>query len=148
MTAQEAKHEFAEHWGTYLKITTFRDPLERFISSMLMTGNIARYDPAHLQYGTPLNVDAIEKYYIKNKDTCCYCRSQDDYTTDMDILIRISHFQEDYNSLCNKLNIPSITIPHLNKNKKRIETDIKNFLKIYNICDSPTPNPTVVVDTM
>jgi hypothetical protein len=130
MTSFEAQKEFAEYWDIYLKITSVRDPLERFISSVLMTGNIARYDPEHLQHGTPLNVESIVKYYIKNKDKCCYCRSQNDYTTGMDILINIDNFQEDYDSLCDKLGILKISIPHLNKNKNKIQTDI-DYLKIY-----------------
>ena len=128
MTSFEAQKEFAEYWDTYTKITTVRDPLERFISSVLMTGNIARYDPDHLQHGTPLNIEKLENYYIKDK--CCYCRSQNDYTTGMDILIHIDNFQKDYDFLCDKLGIPSIIVPHLNKNKNKIETDI-DFSKIY-----------------
>ncbi len=131
MTVDEAKHEFAEYWDTYTKITTIRDPLKRFISSALMRSHIARYDISHLEHGTPLNIEKLENHYIKNKDSYCFCRSQDEYTTGMDILIHIDHFQEDYKNFCDKLGIPSIIVPHLNKNKNKIETDI-DFKKIYN----------------
>lgn len=131
MTAKEAMHEFAEYWDTYLKITTLRNPLERFISSALMPGHIARYDPDHLQHETSLNADAIVKYYIKNKDSYVFCRSQDEYTTGMDVLIRIDHFQEDYDALCDRVGMPRTIVAHFNKNNKKTGFNHIDFASIY-----------------
>jgi hypothetical protein len=49
MTVSEAKHEFAEYWDSYLKITTIRDPMKRFISYALMRSHISLYDINHIE---------------------------------------------------------------------------------------------------
>ncbi len=53
------------------------------------------------------------------------------YTTGMDVLIRVSHFQEDYDKLCNMLNVPKIQVPHLNKNSNGINNSI-DFNELFN----------------
>ena len=43
----------------------------------------------------------------------------------------VSHFQEDYDKLCNKLNLPKIQVPHLNKNSIGINKII-DFKLLFN----------------
>ena len=131
LQSHEAREEYKDYWDTYLKVSTYRDPLERFISSALISGVIAKYDISHLEHGTPLDIVKLENFYKTNKDTYCYCVDQCMYTTGMDFLVRVSHFQEDYDKLSDMLKVPKIQVPHLNKNSIGINKII-DFKLLFN----------------
>jgi hypothetical protein len=118
MTVNEAKLEYSQYWDIYLKISTYRDPIQRFISSSFMSATVAHYDISYIEHGTPLDLSKLETFYLKNKSDYCYCRPQSDYTDNMDYLIHLDNFQEDYNILCTKLGIPTVSVSVLNKNPK------------------------------
>ncbi len=116
-TSEDARKMFSEHWDQYLKISTVRDPFERFVSSALMRAHVARYDINHIESGSPVDIDKLKENFKKYKYTYCFCRPQQQYTSGMDVLVRVDHFQEDFDALCDRLGKPRITVPHMNKNQ-------------------------------
>lgn len=130
MTVKEAKLEYGCYWDLYLKISTYRDPIQRFISSAFMRVAVAHYDISYVEHGTPLDLVKLETFYLKNKSDYCYCRPQTDYIAEMDYLVHLDNFQADYNRLCVKLGIPTVSVPVLNKNPK---LDKKSKNNLYNL---------------
>ena len=48
---------------------------------------------------------------------------RNNYTTGIDVLVHIDNFQEEFDNLCDRLNIGHIVVPHLNKNQSSYITD-------------------------
>jgi len=131
MTSKEAKELYKKYWDTYLKVTTYRDPLKRFISSSFMPAAIANYDISHIEHNTPLDTVKLEQFYKNRIDNYCFCRRQTDYTDDMDFLIRLDNFQEDYNLLCDRLGIEKVNVPVRNKNTRDPLVDTDTMKEVY-----------------
>lgn len=131
LTSQEAKKDYSEYWDSYLKVTTYREPFKRFCSSVLMRNHIAHFDINHIEKGSPINFNKFLKHYQENKEKCCFCKSQEQFTNGMDYLINIDNFQEDYNTFCDKLGIPKIKVQHLNENKNK-KINVNLLKSIYN----------------
>jgi glycine cleavage system regulatory protein len=53
-----------------------------------------------------------------NKIRCHYCEPQEKFTNGMDFIINIDTIQEDFDTLCKKLNVKTTKIEHLNHNNK------------------------------
>jgi hypothetical protein len=132
-TSEDAQKMYSEYWNDYLKISTIRDPFERFVSSALMRAHIARYDIQHIECGTPVDTNKMKEYFKKYKYSYCYCRPQECYTSGMDVLISVDNFQDDFDKLCDRLHFPRIIVPHLNKKQSgELVVDISIMKSIYN----------------
>ena len=122
LTSADAKKDYLDYWDSYLKVTTYREPFKRFCSSILMRNHIAHFDIEHIETGSPINFNKFIKHYQQNKEMCCFCKSQEQFTNGVDHLIDVDNFQEDFDKLCDKLCVPKIIVPHLNKNYKTAAT--------------------------
>jgi len=89
-TVDQVKREIQpEIWNEYLKVSTYRDPIERAISAKKERFN---YDPV---FSIP----------------------QEEFIKEMDFLIKLETFQEDFDVFCQKIGVESIKLEHINKSK-------------------------------
>ena len=106
LTCDQVKRLYPDKWKSYFKFSTFRDPYERYCSSMnYELHNFIDYDK-HL--ARPMG--------------CVYCKLQEEYTTGCDFIIHIDNIQEGYNKICETLKLNSVIVENRNKN-----TSVKRF---------------------
>jgi len=116
ITPYELKKKISpDTWRDYLKVTTTRDPFDRFCSSMNFS--LHKFDK------TP---DGLAKHQKVNK-YCIYCLPQSEFTRECDFLINLNNIQEDYNTFCEKVGIPKTVVKNCNVSKKKVFS--KEFLK-------------------
>ena len=103
-----------ERWNSYFKVSTYRDPLKRFLSS-------ANY-PRHSMLRGFRTFDEYQIHLngvIEGKSKCQYCIPHSEYL-DVDFLIHIDNMQKGYDEMCLKLGIPTVTIKIINKNSTKL----------------------------
>ena len=88
-TVDQVKREIQpEIWNEYLKVSTYRDPIERAISA--------------------------KKELLKDP---VFSLPQEEFTKEMDFLIKLDTFQEDFDIFCQKIGVESIQLQHVNKSR-------------------------------
>ena len=113
-TSEQVRSEIGlERWNSYFKFTTFRDPLERFCSSMNFIYHKKIIDKNY-QLRSYIDLKLVEDHYRSSKNECCYCRNQEDYTDGMDFIIRLSNIQQDFDEVCDLLGLPKTVIGNYN----------------------------------
>ena len=124
-TCDEIKQQFPDKWKEYLKVSTFRDPVSRFISSMKFKTHITYY------YRTEKEI--LNHFKINKK--CVYCVPQEEFTNGCDVILHLDTLQEDFDKLCEKLCVKTTRINHLNSShiKNNLNKIPKEILtKIFN----------------
>ncbi len=109
LTCEQIKKKIPDKWETYLKVTTYRDPFERFCSSV--------YFKKHQMEG---RFDNIEKFKKHKSDRCVYCLPQELFTESADFIIHLCNFQQDFDTFCQKVGIQSVKIERVNSKSKNI----------------------------
>jgi len=111
-TTNEAREIVGEDiWNSYYKVTTYREPLSRFISS-------ANY-PRHHRLRQINSFDEYEAHLhnVMNYNAKCqYCIHQDEFTKNVDFVIRLDHVQEDFNAVCKYLKVVPCMVRKINSN--------------------------------
>jgi len=129
LTCKEVKELVGlERWNSYYKVSTYRDPLKRFLSS-------ANY-PRHSMLRGFRTFDEYQTHLndvLSGKSKCQYCIPQSEYL-DVDFLIHTDTIQEGYDTVCNKIGIPSVDIKQINKNSTKL-FDTERLTEIYNQID-------------
>ena len=110
-TCAQLAQLYPAKWKTYTKVTTWRDPYDRFRSS-------ANYPRHHNLRG----IKSFEhfKQHIQKPEGCQYCIPQSEFK-DVDFIIK--NFQEDYNTFCELVGIPSVQIKNINTNRVKMYTE-------------------------
>jgi len=124
-TCDEVKKEVGDEiWKTYFKVTTFRDPVERFKSS-------ANYPRHHELRG--IKTFTSLKEHIKNPGSCQYCIPQSEFLKEIDFIIYLNNIQEDYNIFCERIGIPVTKVKIINKNELKVysESQINELLLLF-----------------
>ncbi len=117
LTCDEIKSMYPYEWENYIKITTYRDPFDRFCSSI----NYAPHQNRCFDY---------EKH-LKN-DTCVYCLPQEEFIKGCDIILHVDNLQHDFDLLCKRLQIKTISLDIFNKSKDKYYNN-EEIIKAYNI---------------
>ena len=108
LTCDQIKNKVnPNQWNTYTKVSTRRDPFQRFCSSINYTGH---------QQNNYKNYDQLEEHIKKNE--CVFCKKQDLFIKDCDIVIDMLNMQRDYDIFCQKVGIKSSKIVKENSNQK------------------------------
>ena len=127
-TCDQIKQSYPDKWDEYLKVTTWRDPYNRFCSSV----NYPRHHHLRGLCNFEQMKQHIERQYPYDtlKPFCQYCISQEKFTDGVNFIIKTDSIQEDYNQFCLKVGIPSVPIKNINTNNVKIYTEdqIKELL--------------------
>jgi len=117
-TCDQLKRLYPDKWEKYIKVTTFRDPLERFCSSV----NYPRHHQLRdLHSFSDLKQHLEQQYpYHPSKPFCQYCIPQQEYLKDIDFLINIDTMQHDFDNFCLKVGIPQANIEKINSNRNKL----------------------------
>jgi hypothetical protein len=124
MTSDEAKKKLGpEIWKSYLKVSTYRDPFLRFVSS------------ANFIHPIDLDITGFAEH-VKNvrNDTiqCVYCKDQNEFIKDMDFLIRLDYMQDDFNVFCDKIGLKTnYKLLKANMGLEKPFYDVEDLKRIY-----------------
>jgi hypothetical protein len=110
LTCEQIKQQFPDKWRDYLKVTTFREPFQRFCSSIRFKEHVTYY------YKTEKDI----LYHMEKNKNCVYCLPQEHFTNGCDIVLNLDTLQTDFDNLCNVLGIETTKIKSVNK------SDVKN----------------------
>lgn len=108
LTCQQIKEQYPGKWDTYFKVTTYRDPVERFNSVK-----------NHHYFKDHYTMDILSKHLVDPID-CVYCTPQSEFTTGVDFLIHIDNLQQDFNVFCEKVGIPPVELKVVNETLTKI----------------------------
>ena len=97
-TCREIKEMLPTEWETYLKITTWRDPYRRLCSSV----NYPKHYEGHY--------NSVEEFLIHRNPSCVYCKPQEEFTYECDVILKLENLQNDFNKLCHRLGVKPITL--------------------------------------
>ena len=113
-TCDQLKELYPDKWKNYLKVTTYRDPIERFKSS-------ANYPRHHQLRG----IKSFEQFktHILSPEKCQYCIPQSEFLKEINVIIHLNTIQIDYNSFCQQVGIPSVKVDTTNKNNQKIYSE-------------------------
>ena len=89
LTVDQVKNMYPDKWG-YLKVTTQREPFQRFCSSI-------NYEPHRLNHCFKL--EQLQKH-LKNPNGCVYCKPQSEFTKECDFIIDMNNSQSNFNDFC------------------------------------------------
>ena len=117
LTVNQLKSKYPEKWNRYLKVSTFRDPFRRFCSSVNYR--------LHQQKNYKSEEELIN--HLKNPKNCVYCKNQDEYTKECDLLIHLDTIQKDFDTFCKKIGIPPVTVEKENVSNYRKKSYQLNF---------------------
>ena len=120
LTVDQIKKKYPNEWNEYFKVTTQRDPFERFCSSINFSHHKEKYC---------YNLTVLEEH-LKNP-RCIYCIPQIEYTKECDYIIRTSHFQEDFDLFCKKLSLISIKLITINVSQDDDSIDKITLKKLF-----------------
>ena len=137
-TFPEVKELRVNHFDKYLKVCSVRDPWSRMYSlfkfhnfKRIRRGKISAKSPVDFFNFLNSMINRNPKNPIKHILPCYdYCLSLNDKADkefNIDLTINQSNLQEDFNNLCDKLNIPKQNLPHNNKTRKH-----SNLEEVYN----------------
>jgi len=116
-TVDQVKKEIdPEIWNTFLKVSTYRDPFDRFCSSLNFKQHV-------------IKESTLEQHMLKKN--CVFCLAQEEFTKEMDFLIKLDSFQEDFDIFCKKIGVDSILLDHANKSNE--EKKIINYNELYKL---------------
>jgi hypothetical protein len=118
LTSQQIRTLFPDKWATYLKVTTWRDPLRRFASAV-------NYGSHY--FNNYSNKDELIEH-IKKQTDCVYCLPQEAFTDGCDFLIRLDTIQKDFNEFCKKIGVDSVHVSVDNK-----KDTVRKFFNLENI---------------
>lgn len=129
-----------KHHGfeNYFKFTVVRNPWDRFLS--LYKYRVKRNHPSFDGKIIPFKAWAKKIYNCKprfckgftQKDPKMFVKPQLNWITDasgnmvVDFICRFENFQQDFNTVCNKIGIPERNLPHKNKSKHKHYTEYYN----------------------
>jgi hypothetical protein len=122
-TCDQLKELYPEQWKEYLKVTTYRDPEERFRSS-------ANY-PRHHQLRGIRTFNQLKEHinnqypYSCLKPFCQYCIPQSEYLKEIDFIINLDTIQADFDLFCQRVGIPSVKVELINRNNKSVYSNFQ-----------------------
>ena len=111
LTGDQVKNMYPDKWG-YLKVTTQREPFQRFCSSI-------NYEPHRLNHC--FNLEQLQKH-LKNPNGCVYCKPQSEFTKECDFIIDMNNSQSNFNDFCKRVGLPVTQLTMENKSKKKFYT--------------------------
>jgi hypothetical protein len=122
---------YKSEYDNYFKFTLVRNPWDRILSFYLnkihgkdvLSGNFGTY-PDFSDCKTFR--DAILVLTTKNIEDCNYhyrLQTKSFPSDNIDFIGRCENFQEDFNTICDKIGIPKQKLPHLNKTKHKSYTE-------------------------
>lgn len=129
MNAKRTEWEFPKEFDEYFTFSFVRNPWSRFLSAytFLSAGGIGPRDKMHReQYIKPYSsfeefVRNIFKIKISNQ---LHFRLQTTFVNDkVDFIGRFENFQEDFDTICDRIGIPRYELPHKNKTKHKHYTE-------------------------
>lgn len=95
LTCAEVQELFPDEWRDYLKVTTYRDPFERFCSTV--------NHPKH-SYGKYSTIKEFKRH-TRRDFSCVYCKDQVEFTEGCDMIIHLNTIQKDFDAVCKNLGI-------------------------------------------
>jgi hypothetical protein len=105
LTSAQIREMHPEKWESYLKVTTFRDPLRRFASAVNYGSHYFN------KYST---IPELEEH-IKTQTDCVYCLPQEAFTDGCDFIIHLDKVQKDFDAFCEKIGVRSVQVTVDNK---------------------------------
>jgi hypothetical protein len=127
-TCDQLKEVYPDKWKKYMKVTTWRNPDQRFCSSI----NYPRHHHLRgLRTFQDLQKHLEQQYpYHSSKPFCQYCIPQEEFLKEVDFVIHLDNIQEDFDHFCFKVGIPQVTVNKINQNYKTMYTQAQiNQLK-------------------
>jgi hypothetical protein len=117
LTCKQIKERYPDKWNEYLKVSTYRDPVERYNS-------VLHHHHFKDKYST---IILLEKH-LKNNKNCLYCQPQSNFTDGVDFLIHLDNIQNDFDRFCEKIGIKSVKLTIDNVCPLKVEEIKKIFI--------------------
>ena len=119
LTCEQVKELFPDKWDEYLKVSTHREPLSRFLSSIKYIKHSTYY------CNTPEQIVNHFQY----RDSCVYCTPQSSFINGCDFILNFESLQSDFDSLCEKLGVSPVLIEYSNtsdiqSSSQKIDKDV------------------------
>ena len=131
LTVHIAKKIYAKYWKDYFKFTFVRNPWDRMVSML-------KYHQIYKVYANTNKKIVLSRYFNQFEkieyDTRFFNLSQfNDFTKEentvyqniigqeMDFIGKFENLQEDFNNLCDILNIKNTKLMHIEKSKNRMK---------------------------
>jgi hypothetical protein len=108
LTCQQIKELYPEKWEKYLKVSTYREPKERFNSVK-----------NHHHFKDHYTMDVLSKH-LANPNDCVYCKPQELFTESVDFLIHFDNLQQDFETFCNIIGIKPVILSVVNETLTKI----------------------------
>lgn len=130
-------------WNSYLKVSTWRDPFSRFVSSSNFDIhqtriNLSSGDTNFKKYQTHLTNDISDGRFSRLTKTewrmnCPFCIPQSAFTEGVDVLLRMEHLQSDFDLLAARFGIQSCVLKTVNQNTKEPIYTPDELVELYKI---------------
>ena len=122
--------EYKQKWNDYFKFTIVRNPWDRLLSYYLnkvyVRGRPWMCKPKYRAHKGMTFKELIQALYQENLKTCdIHYRLQTHMfpQSKVDFIGRFENYQEDFNTICDKIGIPQQQLPHKNSTKHKHYTE-------------------------
>jgi len=110
LTCQQIKEMYPDKWETYIKVSTYREPQERYNSAL------------HYHYfNKKYNTMALLGKHLRSNDNCIFCKPQELFTDGTDFLINVNNIQADFDQFCKMVGMETVKLVAFNQSPKKIE---------------------------